>query len=75
LYFVTGISGSGKSTVAKHLRLRGYDAHELQQILGWHKDAQAAYRRAGHLVVDATKPIDEVVDRVLALTVNASDEG
>lgn len=47
----------------------GKSAHELAQILAWHADARAAYRRAGHRVVDAAKPIDEVVDQVLALTV------
>jgi hypothetical protein len=47
----------------------GKSPHELQQVLGWHADTRAAYRRAGHRVVDATKPIDDVVDQVLDLTV------
>jgi broad-specificity NMP kinase len=47
----------------------GKSSHELEQILTWHTDARAAYRRAGHIVVDATRPIDEVVREVLALTV------
>jgi thymidylate kinase len=47
----------------------GKSAHELAQVLSWHSDARAAYQRAGHLIVDATKPINDVVDEVLALTV------
>ena len=47
----------------------GKSAHELTQILGWQAAAGAAYERAGHLVIDATRPIEDVVDEVLALTV------
>lgn len=47
----------------------GKSDHELAQILAWHAECQAAYRRAGHRVVDAAKPIDEVVRQVLSLTV------
>jgi thymidylate kinase len=47
----------------------GKSDHEREQVLAWHADSRAAYHRAGHLVVDATKPIDDVVDQVLALTV------
>jgi len=47
----------------------GKSDHELEQILRWHADSLAAYQRAGYRVVDATKPIDKVVDQVLARTV------
>ena len=46
----------------------GKSAHELQQVLGWHAQVRAAYGRPGHSIVDATKPIEEVVQAVLALT-------
>lgn len=51
----------------------GKSHHELEQILAWHADGQASYLRVGHRLVDATKPIDEVVRDVIALTVGSPD--
>src|SRR3954454_8904291 len=51
----------------------GKSAHELAQIVAWHADDFAAYRRAGHIIVDAARPIDEVVRDVVAHTVG--DQG
>jgi dephospho-CoA kinase len=51
----------------------GKSAHELAQIISWHADDFAAYRRTGHIIVDAARPIDEVVRDVLAHTVG--DQG
>jgi thymidylate kinase len=47
----------------------GKSAHELAQIVAWHADDFAAFRRAGHIIIDAARPIDEVVRDVLAYTV------
>lgn len=42
LYFVTGISGSGKSTVLSELKQRGYDAYDVDEAgpatAKWHND-------------------------------------
>jgi dephospho-CoA kinase len=43
----------------------GGATHELAQILSWHKSSEAAYRERCALMIDATKPIDQVVDRIL----------
>jgi hypothetical protein len=47
----------------------GKSAHELTQVLGWQAEVRAGYRHAGYSIVDATRPIDEVVAEVLRLTV------
>ena len=43
LYFITGISGSGKTTVLSELRNRGYEAYDVDEAgpatAKWHNDA------------------------------------
>lgn len=56
-------------TVRRRLAARsnndfGKSAEELQMVLGWNK-AQAQYREFGATIVDATVPLDLVVDAVL----------
>ena len=44
----------------------GKTANELDAILVWHDVAEQQHREAGAVVVDATMPLDQVVDAVLA---------
>ena len=44
----------------------GKAPEELEAILEWHKVAEGEYRRFGAVIVDATAPLPEVVDNVLA---------
>jgi AAA domain len=39
--------------------------HELAAILDWHEIAEREHERAGAVIVDATRPLAEVVDEVL----------
>lgn len=50
LFYVTGLSGTGKSAVRSELEARGYEA---------------AYRRFGAVIIDAARPLDQVVDEIL----------
>lgn len=43
----------------------GKTPKELEAILGWHKVGETDYRRLGAIIVDATLPLDEVVEKVL----------
>jgi dephospho-CoA kinase len=43
----------------------GKAPNELAAILEWHKDLEVNYRRLGVHVIDATLPLDEVVDQVI----------
>jgi len=45
----------------------GQSQHELARILEVHKTATENYRQKGAAVVDATRPLHEVVDAILAL--------
>lgn len=45
----------------------GQNPHELTAILGWQKTAEQDYRRFGAEIIDATQPVDKVVDDILAL--------
>lgn len=42
LYYITGISGAGKSTILTELRLRGYEAYDVDELgpvtAKWHND-------------------------------------
>jgi thymidylate kinase len=44
----------------------GKQPHELKYSLDQHKLLEAAYKSAGFTMLDATKPVDKVVDEVLA---------
>jgi gluconate kinase len=39
--------------------------HELAAILAWHETAEREHREAGAVIVDATRPLGQVVDDVL----------
>jgi thymidylate kinase len=39
---------------------------ELERILRWHNNYEDSYRQFGALIVDATRPAEEVVDLILA---------
>ena len=154
LFYVTGVSGSGKSAVLRELRARGHEAHgvdehgfgtwvnrvwtldaekiralrsrsdqtetavflcgtaegdsfvwdafndvfalvvdpetieqrigqrpdrfgkrpqELRRILEWQTTFEADYRRFGAVVIDATKPVEAVVDELLAAAERDTD--
>ena len=47
----------------------GKSPNELRAILGWHEVGDDEYRRLGAAIVDATRPLDEVVDHVLSIGV------
>jgi hypothetical protein len=57
-------------TIERRLAARAGDygkaPEELAAILGWHRDFEENYRRFGAVVVDATRPVGEVADQVLA---------
>lgn len=39
--------------------------HELRDVLEWQQGAAEGYRRSGAILIDATRPIDTVVDDIL----------
>jgi dephospho-CoA kinase len=45
----------------------GKSEHEFEQILGWQATVGEAYRKFGHVTLDATRPINQVVDDVVAV--------
>jgi hypothetical protein len=108
LFYVTGLSGTGKSAVRGELQARGYyargvdedgyadwvnrvsgtpdafprddpdfdfhawyRAHEwvLSEKLRLHDGYEAAYRRFGAVIIDAARPLGDVVDEILAAAV------
>jgi broad-specificity NMP kinase len=44
----------------------GKNEHELAEVLNWQKSAGTEYRDAGAHIIDAAKPLDQVVDEILA---------
>ena len=44
----------------------GKAPEELAAILGWHADYEEIYRGFGAVVIDATRPLEQVVGEVLA---------
>ncbi len=60
LFHVTGLSGTGKAP------------EELAAILRWHADYEAAYRRFGAVIIDAARPLRDVVDEILTTSVQPS---
>ena len=44
----------------------GKAPEELAMIIGWHDGFEESYRRFGAVIVDATRPLREVADEVLA---------
>ena len=57
-------------TIERRLAARAGDygkaPEELAAILGWHDGYEERYRRFGAVIVDATRPLPEVTDQVLA---------
>jgi shikimate kinase len=47
----------------------GKRPNELEAILSWHKISEADYQRFGAVIVDATLPLHEVVEKVLEASV------
>jgi thymidylate kinase len=80
LVYVTGLSGSGKSSVLLQLKKRGYEAHGVDEegYADWvdrmngqcvrfpHGNPEVKCRTLGASIVDATKPLDDVVDSILS---------
>ena len=59
------------ATLLERLRNRrsndfGKSDHERAMVLEWHRVDEEAYRSYGSVIVDATRPIDLVVDDVIA---------
>lgn len=50
----------------------GTNSHELTAILEENRKKEADYRGSGAIMIDATKPLDEVVDTILAKTTTQS---
>ena len=50
----------------------GRAEHEMQQILEWRRGAAPYYRSLGGHIVDATMPIDQVVDEIIRITIATS---
>jgi thymidylate kinase len=46
----------------------GRNAHELDALLQWQRTAAAQYKELGAILVDASQPLDKVVDAILAQT-------
>ena len=44
----------------------GKNEHEFANLLGWQKTADDDYRKLGAILVDATRPLTQVVDAILA---------
>jgi thymidylate kinase len=61
LIYVTGLSGAGKSAVLDELVARGCEARGVDE-----DGYEEGYRRFGAVIVDASRPLDRVVDDVLA---------
>jgi hypothetical protein len=57
-------------TIERRLAARSGDygkaPEELAMILGWHEGFEESYRRFGAVIADATRPLGEVTDQVLA---------
>lgn len=58
------------STLKHRLQTRtsnnyGKSPEELQKILEWNKDAEKNYRLFGSMIIDASQPIEQVVDTIL----------
>lgn len=43
-YLITGVAGSGKSTIARELRKRGYAAYDVEQGFSYHVNKQTGER-------------------------------
>ena len=48
----------------------GKAPEELAAILGWQASYETDYRRYGAIIIDATRPLGEVADEILAVSAN-----
>jgi len=46
----------------------GKNAHEFASLLAWQKTAMDKYRKRGAVIIDATQPLDRVVDEIIRIT-------
>lgn len=53
----------------------GKAPNELNDILGWHDSFQDRYRDRGAVMIDASKPLNEIVDEVLSKVIDFSQIG
>jgi hypothetical protein len=53
----------------------GKSPGELAAIIGWHASYEAAYRGFGAVIIDAARPLGQVVDEILAESVGRSEHG
>jgi len=60
-----------KRRIAARASEFGKAPEELSAIIRWHASFEAAYRGFGAVVIDATKPLSEVVDSILAAAASA----
>lgn len=49
----------------------GKAPHELKEILEWHQPHQESHRKSNSIMIDSTKPLDEVVEEILKITSQA----
>ena len=52
----------------------GRAPEELAAVLGWQASYEADYRRYGAIIIDATRPLGEVVDEILAVSADDSPQ-
>ena len=45
----------------------GKHPRDLERVLGWNRDMDRIYRRLGAVLIDGTRPVDEVAEAVLRL--------
>lgn len=57
-YLITGVAGTGKSTIAKELRRRGYAAYDTEEGFSYYVD-----KRTGERCAYPAKPSQEWYDR------------
>ena len=67
-------AGRNEGTLRHRLATRttnlfGKDPVVLEQILTWNQDLEQRYRSYGATIIDATRPLEDVVEDVLALGV------
>jgi hypothetical protein len=55
--------------IAARPELFGEAPEEFAEIVRWHADFEVAYRRFGAVIIDAERPLGNVVDQVLAASV------
>ncbi len=62
-----------KETLINRIKSRtnndfGKSEHELIHILDWHKEVNKSYKRSGHVIIDSTKGLDQVIDDIIKST-------